>query len=193
MKSRERGFSLLEVAVVAVVTLSALAVSIDFAEASGSALRSRLGDSVLTADANRLVDQVVQELERAGLSTLQLDDSDGNMAISYRRCNGYENHGQLWSPPLRIELVREANSLVWVRDPGLASEQRVVWATGIRPLLEGEIDNDADDNGNGVVDEPGVLFRLENDVLTITASLEGRDQDNRPLVRSAEATIRLRN
>jgi hypothetical protein len=71
----------------------------------------------------------------------------------------------------------------------------VVWARDVSDLLEGEIENDADDNGNGLVDERGLSFEIDDtgNVLTIRLTCERLDEGRRPLRKTVETAVRLRN
>jgi len=75
----------------------------------------------------------------------------------------------------RVELemvTRDLGRLVWVERPGTPSEFRFVVADHVSPLLEGEELNGLDDNGNGLVDEPGLTFVLFRFAVTIRLSVE---------------------
>jgi len=189
----QRGISLIEIMVAVGIFTGILGASTAFVQTTGDALTSGTSRSNLTTRANQLAERIADELMRAGLSTISPSDPAGGPVINYRRAMGYENGTATWGSPLRIEFRPDEDKVVWVRNPGLSSEQEVTWATGIRSYLEGEVANGTDDNGDGVVDERGLSFRLDDDVLTIMVSLEGRDPKGRTIVRSATTTIRLRN
>jgi prepilin-type N-terminal cleavage/methylation domain-containing protein len=191
--NNQRGLNLIEVMVASAIFLGTVGASTAFVHTTGDALSSGMTQSSLTTRANQLAERISEELMRAGLTTISPSDPAGGPVINYRRAMGYENGVATWGSPLRIEYRPAEDKLVWVRNPGLSSEQVVTWATGIRPYMEGEIENGVDDNGDGTVDERGVSFRIDNDVLTVSVSLEGRDPKGRIIVRSATATVRLRN
>jgi hypothetical protein len=63
----------------------------------------------------------------------------------------------------------------------------------VRPLLEGETDNNQDDNGNGLIDEPGFCLDRVGDVWTVRLSLERRDSAGRTVTRTMQTAVRPRN
>lgn len=208
MRARQSGFTLIEVAMAAAVLCVALVATTDVVSTTGDALGTGLAAGRLEAQANALLDRIERQLIQAGAETLAPGVPAGESALSYRQAFDYENEQVQWGSPLRIEyradetedgidndsdrLVDEA-SVVFVRNPGLASEQETLWARGVRCYLEGEFPNGADDNGNGLIDERGLCFAVEGQALVIRLSLEGRDTKGRVIVRTATTAVRLRN
>jgi hypothetical protein len=201
------GFSLLEVALVAAILTAVLAASTGMVQSTGATLATGTSIATLEAKANRILDHVSTELLQAGLSTVDLA-GPGSPTLGYRRGVGYEDGDNVWSPARRIELRPDENvdgtdndgdghvdehRIDWVEDAGLPSERTVTWARGVAARLEGEIANGIDDNGNGLVDEPGLCFQLEGDALTVRVTVVGRDPAGRQLVRSATTALRMRN
>jgi hypothetical protein len=202
------GFTLLEVALVAAILVAVLAASTGVVGTTGATLATGTSIAALEAKANRVLDQVSSELFQAGLTTLQPAAPTGSPSLGYRRGAGYADGDNLWGPQRRIELRPEEavdgtdndgdgyvdeHRVVWIEDPGLASERQVTWARGVRANLEGEAPNGVDDNGNGLVDEPGLCFQLQGDALTVRVSVEGRDPAGRFFTRTATTALRLRN
>jgi hypothetical protein len=65
----------------------------------------------------------------------------------------------------------------------------------VREYLEGEDQDDADQNGNGLSDERGLCFTYDAaaDALTIRITVERLDSEGRRLISTAETSVRLRN
>jgi hypothetical protein len=63
----------------------------------------------------------------------------------------------------------------------------------VRELLAGELDNGMDDNGNGLVDEPGFFLRRQGATLSAQMTLERVDREGRPIVRTSRSSTKLRN
>ena len=63
----------------------------------------------------------------------------------------------------------------------------------MRELLEGELANGLDDNGNGLIDENGAAFARDGRDLRLYLTLEGLARDGRPVTRTLETTIWARN
>jgi len=83
--------------------------------------------------------------------------------------------------------------LVLQRNFGLAGERRVVLCRSVREFLDGETENGVDDNGNDVVDERGFSVHRRGNVLDIRLTIEQADKDGRPITRTVETTVRMRN
>ena len=64
-------------------------------------------------------------------------------------------------------------------------QNQVVLCHDVRELLAGETANGLDDNGNGLIDEPGFLTIRNGDLLELSLSLE----EQVPGVRGASATV----
>jgi hypothetical protein len=80
------------------------------------------------------------------------------------------------------------------RDLDDPSEAPVVLARGVPERLEGETENGEDDNGNGLVDEPGLCFALEGTELSVRLTVARRLANGGPVVRqSAETVVLARN
>ena len=83
--------------------------------------------------------------------------------------------------------------LVRIENPGLANEQRSIFARGVSEYLEGETGDGTDENGNGLVDEGGLSFSRSNGSLQIALSLERIGPDGELMVRTLETSVALRN
>lgn len=111
----------------------------------------------------------------------------------------------------------ELTTIQWLPDPldaqngidddrdGLVDEGRVVWQAGsggtlksavliqnVANRLEGEIGgNNLDDNGNGLVDERGLSFVLEDGRLTIRLTIERRERDGTTRRETSQSELRI--
>jgi prepilin-type N-terminal cleavage/methylation domain-containing protein len=90
------------------------------------------------------------------------------------------------------ELVDE-RQVVEVLAEGQPDERRTVVVSGVAELFDGESANNLDDNGNGLTDEGGLSFSLEEDVLTLRLTCQRRDEGGRLLTKTGETAVRLRN
>ena len=70
---------------------------------------------------------------------------------------------------------------------------RTVLCHDVPELAEGEVLNNADDNGNGVTDEAGFNVHRTGDILTLRLSIEENDQQGGTAIRTLSATIQMRN
>ena len=87
--------------------------------------------------------------------------------------------------------------LVLTLDVGTPEERSVVLTNWVPELLEGELPNGIDDNQNGLVDERGFCIQrvadAAGDALLVRLSLQRRDANRRPLTKTIQARVRVRN
>jgi hypothetical protein len=76
---------------------------------------------------------------------------------------------------------------------GTASERTIVLTRWVRELLEGELPNGEDDNGNGLIDEPGLSFDVIGEVWTIRLTLERPDNKGRLVTHTVQTSVKTRN
>jgi hypothetical protein len=67
-----------------------------------------------------------------------------------------------------------------------------VWSTAVAALLEGELANGLDDNGNGLIDEPGLAFTVDGNDVTVLLTLEREVRGGRSIARTFTSTVRCR-
>jgi prepilin-type N-terminal cleavage/methylation domain-containing protein len=208
MHRHQAGFSLIELAMAAAVFSVALVATTGLVSSSTDSLGTGITAGRLEAKAGALLDRIERELIQAGAETLSPAVPAGESAVSYRQAFDYQNEQVSWGGPLRIEFradeaedgvdndsdgLVDEGCVVFIRNPGLPSQQETLLARGIRSRLQGEFPNGADDNGNGLVDERGLCFAVEGEALVIRLSLEGRDTKGRIITRTATTAVRLRN
>jgi hypothetical protein len=59
--------------------------------------------------------------------------------------------------------------------------------------MEGEVMNNLDDNGNGLVDESGLCFTFEDNTVTVRLTLEAEGPDRATLSRVFQGLVFCRN
>ena len=116
-----------------------------------------------------------------------------NDHISYTFSLGLENGVVVWSAPEEIRLQDANHAVEWVENPGAADERKAVWTTLVSPLLEGEVVNGVDDNGNGLIDEDGLSFTLDGDRVVIRLTLARPEIDGRTVEQTVESVVYVRN
>jgi prepilin-type N-terminal cleavage/methylation domain-containing protein len=98
--------------------------------------------------------------------------------------DGLDNDGDGLVDERRVVLLEAA---------GTPEERRVVLASGVSELFEGELANNADDNGNGLNDEPGLAFSADGDVVFVRLCCQRRDEGGRLLTKTAVTAVRPYN
>lgn len=162
--------------------------------------------------AQHALEQISDELVLSGLDVVTpvAIPPYATGTITLQRNLGWSGDQVSWGPPTVFELQPDpgdpadgvdnnGNGLVdekiLVRYEMTAggATRRTVLTRWVRPLLEGEIDNNRDDNGNGLIDEPGFCLDRIGDVWTLRLSLERNDGAGRRVTRTLESAVTPRN
>lgn len=213
-RANRAGFSIPEV-VIAVALFLLLAGSAVLAAQGGyGAFRETSRNADIEVRLRRTVDRVALELLSAGASQLLPNPAGqfGTSDLLFAQASSFNVAADAtqWGPQMRLAFeyspgedgddvdddgdgLTDEGLLVLTRDVGGAGERRVVLCQDVCELLEGEIANGADDNGNGVVDEAGFNVHRQDDVLFIRLSIQEPAEPADPVVRTLETSVRLRN
>jgi type II secretory pathway pseudopilin PulG len=113
--------------------------------------------------------------------------------VRYMISLGVEDGKAVWSEPEEIGLSEESGELYWGQNLGAENERRVVWANTVSQLLEDELANGEDDNGNGLADELGLSFVLDGASVTIRLTLERVDEEEKRIQVTRWTSVTCRN
>jgi hypothetical protein len=190
-------------------TLIELLIAATLAVAIATKASLVVGDALSLAEVEtasvHYEDQARRVLQRIELAVMgsdrdsllpQVEEVHTN-SIRYTFSLGVEDGEVVWSAPEEIRLLdgtaagREA--VQWRENPDAADERAVVWTNLVSPLLEGELENGADDNGNGLIDEDGLSFVLEGNRVVIRLSLRRPEVDGRLVEETVESVVTCRN
>lgn len=188
------GVSLLEVLIA--LTLLGLVVAktaVAFQTAS-EMTRDSATQMDLEGQARRVLNQVAFAVMSADREALFPSPESPNFSdeITYMVSLGVDAAGDVvWSDPESVSL-NAISQVLWRQNPDEPEERRVAWCNAVRPFLGGELQNGLDDNENGLIDERGLTFTLEGDLVTIRLSLE-RPGDEGPVAVDVETVVTVRN
>ena len=217
MRTRKRtsrsGFTLIEILIGSflLVVLGA-SVALAAARTRGAFQQTRLNASV-ESKLRQALSRVVGELQAVGLATVlppNIDDEWGSSNITFQKATGAPAGAIVWGTTQRLSFEYEPGELddgvdndgdglvdegllVFVRDDGGPAETRVVLVRDLAEFAEGEDENNADDNGNGIRDERGFNAHRVGNLLTIRLTVEGVGEGEITVARSLSATVLLRN
>jgi len=190
------GFSLLEVAIASTLVVL-MTIKISMVISSTNSAQTNQNHSLKVEEqARRVVDQIAYAIMGANRDSLLpvIDKTIHTTEVRYEHSLGVEEGEIVWSAPQRLSLSEDGNSVVWQRNYGDPDEERsVVWTRLVRPVLEGEFSNGSDDNANGLEDEEGLHFVIDNAKVTIRLTLELIDAHDNPYLHTAETTVLCRN
>jgi len=193
-RSKRAGWTLIElllasVLVVGVMTKAAFVVNAALGLAGDETASMHYEDQ-----ARAVIDRIAIAVMGSDRETLipQIEEVHTN-SIKYSFSLGLEDGEVVWSAPEEIRLGDGGNTVQWSENPGAAEERRAVWTTLVSPLLEGEVVNGVDDNGNGLIDEDGLSFVLDGERIVIRLTLRRPEVDGRIVQQTVEQVVHCRN
>jgi hypothetical protein len=211
LASTRRGHSLIELCVALTLLIIVLGLPALLLDTSSRAFSTGSRSSEVDLAARRALDTTAERLSGSGLDEIAALPGQPNSSVVFRAATGFAGGAIVWGNDERIELQVEPGELVdgadndgdglidehrvlWTRDLGLASERTQVLCTRVRRSLDGEIPgNGLDDNGNGFVDEAGLMITLDGESIGLALTVERRDAFGTAILHTARRTVALRN
>lgn len=218
LQSARAAFTLVEAAFAAALLVLLMSSVILAANGGYGAFRASQSATDVETRARRALDRMAMELLSVGEEEL-LPNPVGMVWTSdvlfrqARSWNGGAGDGVnglsiLWGEQIRLAFDQEPGEtndgtdedgdglvdegcVVMTKDIG-GNERRIVLCSGVRELLEGEVANGVDDNGNLLVDEAGFNVHRIGDVLYLRLTIEVPGETEN-IVRTLETSMRLRN
>jgi len=205
-RRRQSGISVVEMAIAVSGTVVLFGIVAIGTQRAFGTYQGTVSATEVERNANVAMDRMVSLLADAGLTTIADDLSApaGSSGFSFRVRKGYSGGAITWSPETRIYWESDPND---ARDDvdndgdGLVDEGRVMMAdangleavicNNVTEYLDGETSASGDQNSNGLEDEQGLSFVLEDNRLTIRLTLAKVGADGETVTRSAESVLRL--
>lgn len=210
------GYSLVELAVAVTLLVIVLGLPALILGTSSRAYHTSTTAGEVDLRARRALDVIAARLASSALGQIPAAGTGAGFphsTLTYRVATGYDfdTDETDWAPDERLELQPEPGDpvdgadndgdglidehrLVLIRDLGLATERTQVLCTRVARSLEGELPgNGIDDNGNGFVDEAGLMIAFEGERVLLALTVERRDLFRAPIVHTARRSVALRN
>lgn len=213
-RAAQRGFTLLELSIVIVVLATVLGSIAVVLQRSQGAYQQGMVEADVDGLATRACQRIVSEVFQANRATVTVNVPPplGATGVDFSRAEGWAAGAMVNGALRRIRWVRDPadpdNGLdddgdglsdegrieLWMDVAGAPAES-VVLASGVPELLEGEVTNGADDNGNAIADERGlcITFDAVNGLVVVRVTLARRDAAGRLVQRTAQMSVLLRN
>lgn len=210
-RQRQAGMTLYEITVSFTVTVIILGGMLVILQSSVASTRLTTARSLLDDRASSVVRQLAEELSQARAATMSPADPPlGTDALEFQVATGFAGGSPVWGNTTRIEFqyspddpndgvdnngngMIDEGRIVRRDDFGLLSETRTVLVTGVAEFLAGETANNADDNGNLLLDERGLSFERDGAELIIRLTLQGVTSNGVLLQRTVETSVTPRN
>lgn len=194
-RSRRAGFSLLE-GIIALTVFGLVAANVSMLmRTAGRAYGSDAASARLESLAAQTMDRIVLSLAGADASSLSPSVSAPfwQSEISFESSLGIEDGEVVYGDPEQIALDANKGEVLWRKNPGLAQELRVVWGKLVDEMQKGELPNYLDDNGNALVDEAGLAFSVDGDMVTICLTLQRTGESGTPQRCEMTTSVQCRN
>ncbi|MDA1195995.1 MAG: type II secretion system protein [Planctomycetota bacterium] len=210
--STQAGFTLIEMFAVVVILLIIGGLGFKAIQMTATASAATVFRADLDTRVHRTLARVARELQEAKLEELVPEPSEpfGASTVAYRCAEVPDIEEIVWGEFRQLVLapspedpadgrdndhdgIVDEHELRLIHDVGLSSERMTVLVRNVAPRLEGEQANATDDNGNGLVDEPGFCLARRDGILHIRLTLLGKDPRGEVVARTAETTVWPRN
>jgi hypothetical protein len=210
-----RGHSIIEVTIAATVLMSVFGAVGVVTQRGARLSEEGISATGVESASRRAVDRVASELAGSQRASLPLPPAAqrGASTIEFQRVEGFNGGNLLLANERRILRVASAGDpddgldndsdglvdegdLVLVPDTTDPGAPNIVLASGVAEMTAGEIaGNGIDDNGNGLVDEPGLCFAWDADALVvrILVTLQRVGAQGQVFTRTSETTVGIRN
>jgi len=189
------GFSLLELLISMSIMGAVLGGIAMIVQSSGDAFAAGSARMVLDGRGNRALARLVDMLRSADRETMapSVSPPASTATLDFRNSLGPQVGGVVLGDTRRIQFVPGQGRVEWIDRLGLANERTLVICNRVPDLMEGEVVNNVDDNGNGLVDEPGLCFAIEDNTLTIRLTLEADGPHGATMSRTFQGLVFCRN
>jgi type II secretory pathway pseudopilin PulG len=187
-----RGWTLIELAIATTLLSVVLAKAVNVLRSAYGVIAVQTTSMAADDQARQSVDRIAKALMGAQRVTLWPSLEGIHTTRVRYRTNAGSVGGEIdWA--LEEIALAEGGVIRWRTAPDRPEERGAVWAHGVRPLLEGEVSNGIDDNGNGLIDEEGLSFVVDGDGVIIRLSTERAELAGHPIVQTFERRVRCRN
>jgi len=196
MNSTKRsGFTVLEMMIAVTILTLVMAGATGMVKTAGGAFRTGSERLVIENQGNRAMERIVNSIRLADRVSVEAVAGPpfGSTEVDFQRNLGLQGQMTAWSDPESIRYVPAEQSIEWVRDPNLPDEKVFQRCGRVAAMAEGETINMIDDNGNGLIDEPGFCLCFIDGRLEVFLTLEQVDSAGQMVRRSWSTTLRSRN
>ena len=204
------GFSALELLVAVSILAFAIGVPLVLLSSSQQLQTAATTRAELRLQARRAVDRIAEQLAASSAGWLA-QNALPPPGITYQVASGWAAGGPIVQPAEQLALVVtptdpdngvdddrdglvDERRLEWTTDFGLPSARTHVLCNDVLENLAGEVaGNGVDENGNGLLDEPGFVVTIGVDDAVIRLSLGGRDSQGVRIDHTTVRTVAFRN
>lgn len=188
-------FTLLELSASLALLFVIFASLAMFVQTSDRAQSEGRANLALEARGRRTIDRMVDAIRQAEATSISplLALPSNASSIEFQVSLGDQAGAVAWGSPERIALDAATGKIVWTENPSLAAERSVVWCSDVAASPAGEDLNGLDDDGNGYIDERGLAFAVDGQLVSVLLCLEDPSPGGAVRRQTFTATVRCRN
>lgn len=189
------GLTLIEVLITVAILGGLFASLVGILKQTNGAFQASSSFMQLETRGTRLLRQITRALRAADTGSLSpvVNPPFSSATLQFRTSEGFDGTDTSWSTLRQIGFDPATGQVIWTDDLGSADETQSIWTQAASPRLEGEAANGADDNGNGLLDEGGLCFTFEDDVLVVRFTLAAEQPGGRRIERTWMTRLDCRN
>ena len=193
--ARRAGFTALEVLIALSLIGLVIANVVMVMDSSTKEYHEGVSVSEVEFQTARTMDRIALAVMGSSLDNLIIPQEMPNKSSSlkYRLSLGFVDGQEVFSEQEEISLGGDPGQVIWAEKPDEPDERSVVWTNWVREYLEGEVANGVDDNGNGIIDESGLMFTFTGNLVTIALTLERPGPNGNLISNTLQTQVTVRN
>lgn len=194
--TKTSGFTLIEMAVACVLLVVVVGNVYTMLRQSSKSLGSQNATFDVETQARRTMDRIANAIIGATEQDLQIPVAQPGSTsfLCYKESLGMQGGAMAKSALQKIAYTNlEGGEVAWFENPGDPNEKRIIFSRNVPPLLQKEISNGVDDNGNGIVDETGLAFVKEGKSITIWLTIRRTFPNGETIEKQLNETVTCRN
>lgn len=206
MRRRAAGFTLVEVLIAGGLVAVVLALAVGGTARAYAVHRGTIGRLDAERRADSALSRVLDRITDCGLSSIaeDLTASGGSSTVTFRRAEGWSAGAVVLGPQIVLTMAADPKDPVNGADDDrdgvvdnrvltmqVGTAQPTVLVRNVRPLLAGETADGDDDNGNGLIDEPGFCVSADGEAVTVRLTLSRTGRDGNLVTVTATGTTRV--
>lgn len=190
------GFTVIEISIaVGIVAIVGINMSM-LMRATAEGHSQAREQEILESHARQTLDRIVLALQSAARDSVipAAEAPLYSSAVDYEISLGVEDGEVVWGDPERIGLALDSGEVIWFRSVNTEAERRVVWGRHVNPTMVDETPaNGLDDNANGIIDELGLSFTVDDNSVLVRMTLAKPGQGGNTLFLPVEQRVAFRN
>ena len=197
------GFTLIEL-LIALAIFGLLTINIAMVSRTGTrATESGMFRQLLNSELDMTLDRIKLNLMSAAADNVYptIPAPLGEDHIDYSTSVGVNNGRLILGAPERIRWLASSEDrgrVMWTQGMGQPDEREIQWTSNVPILQEREVVDLADNNQNGLNDEPGLSFHVQREEdesmqIFITLTVSKTDSSGKEIPVSRQVNITCRN